>query len=741
MKRHIPILSIWAIALAGFLVAQFNFHLGIIGVAIVFFALAFVPGFLVFNFFERSDFSLLDIYLLSLALGLSIFMVIGVPLFLIKASLNVVILLIFILNSCLLLLNFIFMSKRKVEPRKRESEPLSVYVLIGLFTVVALVLGSFRGWGEDWDYYTYITMVRRLVSRGVIDNYPCAYANEIADPIHGFSVWALLWATVAKGVSVDPVYLYVNSAFLTVPACLCAFYFAGKALFSKSVARASLFCYAVFHLFGMGMILLGRSSFYTDDPSWLIFFPTVLGTAIRFVDDGRKSWLVLLALFGAGIWLLHPLWGMLTFISVGLGVVGNLFVKTPISKVDKIAIGTGLLIFFFPVLYAFFKLLGATVPNFELPSPKGGVLFLGVPLILFSPWLYRRLRAIHRATIFRRWISLTIALLGVSVPFVILRLYLISKANGDAVLSSPYKFFVSGALFVLSPFNFTYTAPDMTLFPFSLLGLFAIPLLIKMRNGNRWKADFILGGLFVIPLIALHPYLAYWFSKWAHIAYLRRALRLSAMFASLSAGLVVVWLAEKFALGKRVLVEAIVLLALACAVWAYPYSPPYFERAFDKAVFVISKAPSRGLFWHPEYDIYKAHSANWDTERFDEILSSVKNGETVFSDRFTSYRLTAYCDVYVVCRFKPSQSVRDQMKREEDQARFFAERNNKSRCQILKKYNARWVLLNLDADYRVRDYYLGDPWTAQELEADKERFSVVYRGDNWILFRAESACW
>jgi hypothetical protein len=213
------------------------------------------------------------------------------------------------------------------------------------------------------------------------------------------------------------------------------------------------------------------------------------------------------------------------------------------------------------------------------------------------------------------------------------------------------------------------------------------------------------------------------------------------MFASLSAGLVVTWMAEKFGLRKRVFVEAIVFLALACAVWAYPYSPPYFERAFDKAVFIISKAPSRGLFWHPEYDIYKAHSANWDTERFDEMLSSVKNGDTIFSDRFTSYRLTAYRDVYVVCRFKPSQSVRDQMKREEDQARFFAEKNNESRCQILKKYNARWVLLNLDPDYRVRDYYLGDPWTARELEADKERFSVVNQGDNWVLFRAESACW
>lgn len=740
MKRHFSILSIWAIALAGFLIAQFNFHLGIIGIAIVFFALAFVPGFLVFNLFERSDFSFLDIYLLSLVLGLSIFMVIGVPVFLIKASLKVVILLIFILNSCLLLLNFIFMSKRKVETREREAEPIIVYLLVGLFTVVALVLGSFRGWGEDWDYYTYITMVRRLVSRGIIDNYPCAYANEIADPIHGFNVWALLWATVAKGASVDPIFLYVNSAFLTVPACLCAFYFAGKALFSKSVARASLFCYAVFHLFGMGMILLGRSSFYTDDPSWLIFFPTLLGTAIRFVDDGRKSWLVLLALFGAGIWLLHPLWGMLTFISLGLGVVGNLFVKTPISKADKMAVGTGLIIFFFPVVYAFFRLLEAGVPDFELPSPKGSVLFLGVPLILFSPWLYKKLRASYRDTIFRR-IFLAIVSLMVALPFVILRFYLISKASGDAVLSSPYKFFVSGALFVLSPFNFTYTAPDMTLFPFSLLGLFAIPLLIKMRNENRWKADFTLLGLFVIPLIALHPYLAYWFSKWAHIAYLRRALRLSAMFASLSAGLVVAWLAGKFALRKRALVEVIVFLVLACAVWAYPYSPPYFQRAFDKAVFVISNSPSQGLFWHPEYDIYKRRHASWDTERFDEILSSVNNGDTIFSDRFTSYRLTAYRDVYVVCRFKPSQSVRDQMKREEDQARFFAEKNNEGRCQILKKYDARWVLLNLDSDYRVRDYYLGDPWTARELEADKERFSVVKRVDNWILFRAESACW
>lgn len=741
MRKHTHILCAWAAALAAFLIDHYGFRAGIIGIAFTFSALTFVPGFLTLNFLKHDNFSLLDIYILSLVLGFSIFMIIGVPLFLLKAPLAVVVPLFFALSSCLLVLNLVFVRTRKIIER-REYEPISVYLLILFFTVWTLVAGAFRGWGEDWDYYTYITMVGRLVSRGIIDNYPTAYANEIVDPIHGFNVWALLWASVAKGASVTPVFLYVNSAFLTVPAALCAFYFAGKSLFPKSAAVSSLFCYSVFHLFGMGMILLGRSSFYTDDPAWLIFFPTLLGTAIRFVNEERKCWLIMSALLAAVAWLIHPLWGMLALVSLGLGVAGKLFVRAGVSRMDKIALMAGVCIFFLPVLYACIKLLSGDSPGFELPpSGWGSVCFLGLPLILFSPWLYKKAKSVYDDSVFRRWILLTVVSVVTAFPAVILRLFLISKAGGEGVLSSPYKFFLSGALFVLSPFNYTYTAPDMTVFPLSVLGLFAIPLLFRKLNQDDGKSAFVLLGLFIIPIIAIHPYLAYWFVKWVHIAYLRRALRLGAMFAALSSGLAVTWFVGRFTLRKRIVAHAVVFIILGIIVWLYPYSPPYFRNSFGKALFIVFKAPSDGLFWHPEYDIYKMKSANWDTEPFEEVLSPVRDKETVFSDRFTSYRLTAYRDVYVVCRFKPSQGVLDQMEREEDQARFFAEKNNDNRCRILKKYNARWILLNLDPDYRVRDYYLGDPWTAQELEADKEKFSVAERVGKWVLFKAGSACW
>lgn len=742
MKKWIHILIAWVIALAGFLIYLLNFHLGIVAVFLIFWALAFVPGFLTLNFFKLGGFSFLDIYLLSLSLGLSIFMIVGLPLFLIRAPLESVNLLMFILNSLLFLGNCIFVAGRSRKDR-RDTEGVGVYALVVLFTVIASFLGAFRGWGEDWDYYTYIAMVKRLVSKGIIDNYPLAYANEAVDPIHGFNVWALLWASVAKSASVTPVFLYVKSAFLTVPAALCSFYFASKALFSKPIARLSLFCYAIFHLFGMGMILMGRSSFYNDDPAWLIFFPTLIGIAIRFVREGRKIWLIISALLSSATWLLHPLWGVLVFIFFGVGIVGNLFVRDGrLSGKVKVSAAIGVVVFFFPVLYVLVNLFAPWSFNFELPSLKWGtLLFLGIPLILFSLWLYEKAHIVYRDMFFRRWFLLSIISFLAASPFIILRLFLISGTHENGALLSPYKFFVSGALFVLSPFNFTYTAPDMTVFPFSLLGLSAIPLLIKRGKFNERNSVFILLGLLVIPLVAFHPYLAYWFVEWAHIAYLRRALRFGAMFASFCSGVTVTWLVERFALRRMSLVQGAVLVALGSIVWGYPYSPPYFRKSFDKALFIMFHASSRGLFWHPEYDVYKSKNAVWDTEPFEEVLAPVKDGETVFSDRFTSYRLTAYRDIYVVCRFKPSQSVRDQPVREKDQARFFAEKSNENRCRILKKYHARWVLLNTDPDYRVDDYYLGDPWTAQELARDGEKFRVVKQVDNWFLFRAESACW
>ena len=156
----------------------------------------------------------------------------------------------------------------------------------------------------------------------------------------------------------------------------------------------------------------------------------------------------------------------------------------------------------------------------------------------------------------------------------------------------------------------------------------------------------------------------------------------------------------------------------------------------------MAHAPSNGLFWHSDYDAYKNSIVKWDTEQFAVLVEQAPDGDTIFSDRFTSYRLTAYKDVYVVCRMKPSTGAADQNQREIDQARFFdSSTDNREKCLVMKKYKARWALLNVDPDYRLREYYLGDPWTVEKLGGDSERFALIGRAGDWVLFKATDACW
>jgi hypothetical protein len=96
----------------------------------------------------------------------------------------------------------------------------------------------------------------------------------------------------------------------------------------------------------------------------------------------------------------------------------------------------------------------------------------------------------------------------------------------------------------------------------------------------------------------------------------------------------------------------------------------------------------------------------------------------------------------VECREKPSTGAVDQVVREADQAKFFDPvTDNPGRCLILQKYKAHWVLLNLDEDYRLREYYLGDPWTAEKLENDPRLFSRAGKSGDWVLFKTTEACW
>jgi len=744
MKKFEIIASV-AVTAAGLLVSAFHVPAGAPGMIILFLAAVVTPGYLLCRAASHIYFDVLEIYALSVALGISIFVLWGIILFVLNAPIDVAIPGILAANVALLAWNFRRERSRPEADSFAGSGGLGwiVIIVVVIITIISYVLGSARGWGEDWDHYTYITMVRRLAARGVASNYPIAYAGERPDPVHSYNAWALLWAAISRGARIDPISLYIKSAVLTVPATLLAFYSLCKTLFGRSTALVGLLPYASYHLFGMGLILLGRSSFYNDDPAWLILFPVAVGLGWSYLGKGGKGLLALAMLALAGSFIVHPLWGLMLLPAFGLNALVSLWPGPAHDRLLKTGAQAGVGLFFIPVLYA----LGIMIFYGENDGKRIGfwpgiVIFCILPFMLVIPWVVRRAIALWKDDkVKRSWLMLASSVV-VAVPFILMRFSGARVARPEVYFeTSPYKYFIESRLFVLHPSNFTYTAPDMTLYPLSLLGVAALPWLIGRYFRGERAAGLVSAGVILVPLIATHPYMAYLFSKMTHAAYLRRALRFSAMFAACGAGALVsrpVLLRPRFAGVSALFVGLIVSAASA----VYPYSPTYFQGAFSKSWFIMAHAPARGLFWHPEYNAHKNTNVKWDTEQFAELVERAPDESTIFSDRFTSYRLTAYKDVYVTCRMKPSTGASDQTQREADQAKFFdPSTDSRGKCQVLKNYGARRVLLNVDPDYHLREYYLGDPWTVEKIAADKERFTLIGRAGDWVLFRATGLCW
>lgn len=744
MKRK-DLIAAAASVVAGALVGLFHFPGGVPGMIILFFAAVVAPGYLLCRAISPIYFDPLEIYAVSVAVGISLFVLWGLILFAIHGPVDAAIPGMALAGGALIAVNLRRDHHHTDDGLLKEPGGLGwvVSAVVIIITIISYVLGSARGWGEDWDHYTYITMVRRLVTRGIAADYPIAYAGERPDPIHSYNAWALLWAAISRGANIDPINLYIKSAVLTVPATLLAFYSLCKAFFQRPIALVTLLLYAAYHLFGMGLIILGRSSFYNDDPAWLILFPVAVGFGWTYANKGGKGLLVLSMIVVAGVFIVHPLWGAMLLSALGLMVFIMLFKGPQMKRWLKISAQAGALLFFIPLLYA----LAITIIYGESAEKRltlwlGILLFLIIPLSLAFPWIIKRIVSLWYEPAVKRAFLAFVLCVAVAAPLILIRLLEAQEARSEVYFeTSPYKYFIESRLFILNPLNYTYTAPDMTLYPFSLVGVIALPWLIRRYIRGERGAGMVAAGIILVPLIAMHPYLAFLFSKVMHVAYLRRALRFSAMFAACGAGALISTLVSsrpRFA-GISALIAALIVGGISAA---YPYSPSYFKRAFSKSWFTVAHAPASGLFWHSDYDAYENSDVKWDTEQFSKLVERAADGDTIFSDRFTSYRLTAYKDVYVECRMKPSTGATDQNQREIDQARFFNDStDNRDKCLILKNYKARWALLNIDPDYRLREYYLGDPWTVEKLAGDGERFHLTGQTGDWVLFRATDGCW
>lgn len=746
MKKRIDLIIAAFFISAGLIVSTLHFPGGVPGMIIIFLGATFFPGYLLIRLFRIDLSDPLDIYPLSFVAGASLFSLWGLMLFAVNAKVDAAAPGMAIIGGAMIAMNW----RREIVSGHKEGfggpgglgwAALAITVSITLF---AFALGSFRGWGENWDYYTYITIVRRLIERGVAADYPVEYANEGPDPIHSFNVWALMWAAVGRGARMDAIALYVKSAVLTVPAALLSFYYFARTLFNRPNALVALLVYSAYHLLGLGLVILGRTSFYNADPAWLIFFPVAFGLAWTYADRGGKGAAITAVLVSCGTFLIHPLWGSLLVSGVSLIPLLSFRNKSiEHNRAIKIMGITGAAIFCIPLLVAVAAATSDT--RFKLSGfieLKGGmVFFLFIPLVMVSPWLILRARALWNDASFKRsWIILAL-IIAALLPLVVMRYVHVQSARPEIFTAThPYKLFIASRLFILSFFNYTYTAPGMTLYPLSALGIIALPWLFIRREKIGPGAVLAAAGALLIPFIANHPYMSFLFVEATHTAYLRRALRVSAMFAACGGSVLIAAAVLKRPRYAGITAAGVALVS-GVLFALYPYSPLYFQRAINKSWFVATKAPRPGLFWHPAYDAYKIENIAWDGEEFSTLVDQIPPGETVFSDRFTSYRLPAHRDIYVVCRMKPGAGVTDQAQRRKDQARFFrAETTREERCRILKKYDARWVILSLDPNYRLRDYYLGDPWTAKKLNDDTGRFRAAGRIGPWVMFEALETC-
>ena len=182
--------------------------------------------------------------------------------------------------------------------------------LIACSGVLAWLVGASRGPEHDWDLYNYIGMVRKFLlwDQAGIRHY--FYVDAPPDPIHSYNLHALIWAIIAGKNRIDPVPLYIHSAFLTVPLCFFSFFsMARRALGDRAGFLAFVF-YLFFQMIFSGLYFVGNSTFYPDDAIWLLCLPVLLSLAFLYLEKSGWRLLLLSSLSALAVSVVHPLWGL-----------------------------------------------------------------------------------------------------------------------------------------------------------------------------------------------------------------------------------------------------------------------------------------------------------------------------------------------------------------------------------------------------------------------------------------------
>ena len=743
----------------------------VIRIAFAFFCLFLLPGWLLHEILiPRSRFHWLERIPLALPESLGVFAFPALVAFKLSLGLDKV-LLAFLLILSVLLVAAIFRSlmNRPGQPTLGAHQTFGARLTpAALVTVALIALGlavlayfvqAFRGLTLDWDYFNYISQVRKLAENHLASNAHFAYRDAPPDPIHSYNLWALLWALVADYARVDPIPLYLNAAFLTVPVAALAFFTLARRLLSPSAALAAFLVFVAYQVVYGGLAFLGATTFFPEDSMWLLCYPCLLALLAEYLERAGRGLAATLALAVVGTAIVHVLWGLGFFFTAGCFLVGYAASRGELASPLKAFARSGPLwqkltlgiLLGLPLVLAL-----AWVIQFGpaeatewyrplLPSLSKDflsvhfILLVLLPLILFLVWVKPfqsgrpafAARTADEPPVLRRCLLVIGVALLFSLPYMLLRYQTIQVTQWQTFGRNPYRAFLTGSLFFLNPFRYTWADPTMTSYPLYLLGLLALPVLVR-QGRRRFQPWIIVSALVAVLVLAWDAPLASLFARCFSLGYLRRILRILGLLSFLPVGALIARLLERWtSLEKRpwLFVPGTCLLALLLALAAIPWpaKPSYYNNLFFKMLTILRQAPRDSLL----YD---------DTPfRFLKEHRVLAPGEVVFSDLFTSYRLTAYLNAYVAVQQKPGVGVPDQDQRRLDEIEFFLPDTSLARIrELADHYGAYLIIINRDPNYQIYGYPCGHPEMIGKLKQDPEHFTLLDDEGDWAIFRFHS---
>jgi len=614
--------------------------------------------------------------------------------------------------------------------------------------------GASRGPEHDWDLYNYISMVRKFLAWNQASIHHYFYADAPPDPIHSYNLHALVWALIAFENRIDPIQLYIHSAFLTAPLCFLAFFALARRALGASAGFFAFGFYFCFQFIYGGMYFVGNSTFYPDDAIWLLCFPALLSMTFLYIEKRGIRLLIPPALSALAVSIVHPIWGLAFYMTLSFFAAGELLRNSSLfplaaSRKQNVLARSGVLVS--AVLFAAPLAMSAVyVAVKALQQPKQWftplisgfaldkvwiyfAVFVAAPVAALAlslrwPRLWDRLKAspFYQDGRLRRSLILIVFSLLIAAPYVIFRAEAVANTQWQSFGRNPYRGLITPALFLLNPFKRSFTDPNMTFHPLFWLGLLSAPWLFWLGKSKRspgaLAAFWTMAGVIVL---VLNPVTATAFAEFFTLGYLRRILRLAGILAFLPLG---------------ALIETILARRKVRAVYAYA-ACLVVAAGVSLALLPVPAEPLYQGLWKRTINLMRPQ--NRDTLMTDDTPFRVLRernlagpDDVIFSDLYTSFRATAYLDCYVAAQAKPGVGVQDQDQRRLDEIEFFQAETPVARMgEILRKYRADFVIINRDPQYQFYGYQLGHPEAVGKLSQQPEKFEKIFDNPDWVIFR------